>query len=110
MSVSEQPSPFTELYFSRPAAIGPGVVIGRQPQSIAYTVVNHTGGNRTYEVTVSLLIDNVIRNVSRSDVRLAQGTAAQRSIIVGPGRPGTTAELQVSIGSGQEIHLRLRSA
>jgi len=110
MSVSEQPTSFTELYFSRPTVIDPGVVIGRRPQSIAYTVVNHTGAYRNYEVTVSLLVDNVTHYLTQSGLGLAVGAAAQRAVVIRPGHPGTTAELEVSIGAGQEIHLRLRFA
>ncbi len=109
MSVSEQPTPFTELYFSDPVAIASGVV-GRAPQSIGYTVVNHTGAYRNYEVTVSLVSAGVTRLLTQSSLGLAEGVAAQRSVVVRPGVPGSTAMLEVSIGSGEEIHLLLRFA
>jgi len=109
MSVSQQPTPFTELYFSDPATLVSGLV-GRAPQSIGYTVVNHTGAYRNYEVTVSLVSAGTTRVLARSSLGLAEGATARRSVIVGPGVPGTAAMLEVSIGSGEEIHLLLRFA
>jgi hypothetical protein len=106
LSVSQRPTPYTEMYFTDfaglPPTIRPDVVY-----QVPFTLVAHDGASHQVPVTAMLDAGAQSRTLGREVVQIGSSGTAQATFSVEVPRAEVTYTLVISLSSGQSIQWRV---
>jgi len=104
LSVSHQPTPFTELYFNQPDAL-PTAVAPPGPGRFGFTIANHQGHATAYAYTVTLASTNGAAVAARGTVQVADGRSTTEPVTFYPPSEETNYVVTVTLADRSEtIH------
>lgn len=108
-TVSRQPTPFTELYFTSPSTL-PKVVVPGGPSDFGFTIVNHERDATTYRYLVSAATSETSQAIASGEVTLPTGTGTSLSVRFVPAVLGVDYVVTVQLANRVEtIHFATRS-
>lgn len=103
-STSQKPAPFTELYFTDPAAL-PKHLSTASPNYFGVTVANHEGRTVDYSYLVTARSILGTATVAQGQVSIAAGGRAYALEQFTPPQPGIAYEITVQlVGRPEAIH------
>jgi hypothetical protein len=106
LSVTKQPTPFTELYFSNPNGLPKSLSLSR-PNLFRFTVVNHEGRDAVYSYVVTLASSYGNSTITQGRIDLSNGMSATRLVDVRPTHGATEYVTTVSLqGRSETIRFR----
>jgi hypothetical protein len=106
LSVSHQPTAFTQLYFTHPNDL-PRRLNVPGPDGFSFTIDNREGHTTDYAYAVTLVGPLFTSVVSEGTLRVADGGTVVKPIDIFPPSPMTDFEVTVKLGkSGEVIHFR----
>jgi hypothetical protein len=106
LSVTRQPTPYTELYFSNPKSL-PASLSLSTPNLFSFTVANHEGHDTVYSYIVTLASSYGGSTIAQGRIDLRNNTSATRVINVHPTRRATEYVITVSLrGRSETIRFR----
>jgi hypothetical protein len=106
LSVTRQPTPYTELYFSDPQSL-PSSLSLSAPNLFGFTVVNHEGHDTVYSYVVTLASSYGSSIIAQGRIDLKNNMSATRPVNVRPTHSATEYVTTVSLqGRFETIHFR----
>jgi hypothetical protein len=106
LSVSHQPTAFTQLYFTHPNDL-PQRLTAPGPDSFSFTIANSEGRTTDYPYTVTLATPAFTSVVSQGTLRVADGGVAVKPVDLFPSASTTDFEVTVRLAErGEVIHFQ----
>lgn len=106
LSVTRQPTPYTELYFSDPQSL-PASLSLSAPNLFGFTVVNHEGHDTVYSYVVTLASSYGGATIAQGRLDLRNNMSATRMVDVRPTRSTTEYVTTVNLqGRSETIRFR----
>ena len=96
LSVTRQPTPYTELYFSDPQSL-PASLSLSAPNLFGFTVVNHEGHDTVYSYVVTLASSYGSSTIAQGRIDLRNNMEATRLVNVRPTRRATEYWITVNL-------------
>jgi len=104
ISITRQPAPYTELYFSNPQALPTSLSLSRL-NLFKFTIVNHEGHDTIYSYVVTLASSHGAATIARGRIDVGNGMKATRVVNVVPIRPATKYVVTTALrGRLETIH------
>lgn len=108
-TASQQPTPFTELYFAHPGSLPKQLPTGR-PSQFEFTIVNHEKKATTYHYVVSGDTASTSQPLAAGDATLLVGAARSVPVTFVPSLPGADYVVTVRMANrGETLHFTTRS-
>jgi hypothetical protein len=101
LSVTTQPTPLTELYFSDPNGLPTSLSLSH-PNLFGFTVVNHEGHDTVYSYGVTLASSHGTSTIARGRIDLRDNEGATRIVNVRPIRRATQYLITVHLFARSE--------
>lgn len=108
LSVTRQPTPYTELYFSDPQSL-PSSLSLSAPNLFGFTVVNHEGHDTVYSYVVTLASSYGGATIAQGRLDLRNNMSATRLVNVRPTHGATEYVTTVNL-QGRSETIRFRGA
>lgn len=106
LSVTRQPTPYTELYFSDPQSL-PASLSLSAPNLFGFTGVNHEGRDTVYSYVVTLASSYGSSTIAQGRIDLKNNMSATRPVNVRPTHSATEYVTTVSLlGRSETIRFR----
>ena len=103
-SVTRQPTPFTELYFTDDNRI-PKVLSVSKPNTVGFTIANHEGKTVDYVYVVTARGPQGTSTIRKDSVSVPSGQLVDESVEFTSDQPGTTYLITVLLsGRSEMIH------
>lgn len=107
--MSRHPTPFTELYFTRPSSLPKPLATGG-PSTFEFTIVNRETSATTYRYVVSGAARAATQPIASGQVTLPSGTAANVPVSFIPTEAGADYLVTVRLADRPEVvHFATRS-
>ncbi len=102
VSVLRQPTPYTQLFFSDPAALPQKLEIDRV-NKFSFTVVNNQGRSGTYGYTVTITDGKLHKVASQGTFTLGDSQSLTRTVGVEPTARGTQYLIRVTLSGTTDL-------
>lgn len=104
ISMTRQPEPYTELYFSNPQALPTTLSLSR-PNLCIFTISNHEGHDTIYSYVVTLSSSHGAKTIARDRIDVGDNKKVTTAVNVVPPRRATKYVVTVTLpGRPETIH------
>lgn len=102
ISVVRQPTPYTQLFFSDPAALPKKLTVGHA-NKFSFTIINNEGHSQTYHYTVTVTHAKSRTVASEGSLTLGDQQSSTQTVAVKPASRGSQYLIEVALSGTSDL-------